>query len=138
VSGFRVLPAVKDPYRGAGLWMFIESTARRFGLEVPETRDERLSVQEETTAAMRLLSSLQHRFHDWSLTLLAFNAGQDAVERGMRETGSTDPWDLIRGGYENDPNYLPRVMAVVLIIRNPTVLDWHCVEDLDRLDTRNH
>jgi hypothetical protein len=66
---------------------------------------------------------LQRRFHDWNLTLLAFNAGQDSVERGMRETGSSDAWDLVRGGYENDPNYLPRVMAVILIMRNPTVLD---------------
>jgi membrane-bound lytic murein transglycosylase D len=122
-SGFRDLPAGKDSYQGAGLWMFIESTARRFGLEVTETRDERLSVQQETMAAMRLLSSLQRRFHDWNLTLLAFNAGQDSVERGMSETGSTDAWDLVRSGYENDPNYLPRVMAVILIIKNPTVLD---------------
>jgi membrane-bound lytic murein transglycosylase D len=122
-SGFRVLPPVKDSNRGAGLWMFIESTARRFGLEVTETRDERLSVQQETTAAMRLLSSLQRRFQDWNLTLLAFNAGQDSVERAMRETGSTDAWDLVRDGYENDPNYLARVMAVILIIKNPAVLD---------------
>jgi len=41
----------------------------------------------------------------------------------MSETRSTDAWDLVRDGYENDHNYLPRVMAVVLIIRNPALLD---------------
>jgi len=122
-SGYRNLPAGKDPRHGAGLWMFVESTARRLGLEVTESKDERLSVQEETTAAMRLLSSLQLRFHEWNLTLLAYNTGQRRVERGISETGSTDAWDLVGRGYENDPNYLPRVMAVILIIRNPAVLD---------------
>ena len=72
---------------------------------------------------MRLLSSLQLRFHDWNLTLLAYNTGQRRVERGISETGSTDAWDLVSRGYENDPDYLPRVMAVILIIRNPAVLD---------------
>ena len=122
-SGFRNLPAVKDPGRGAGLWMFIEATARQVGLEVTQSTDERLSVQQETAAAIRLLSQLYLRFHDWNLTLLAYNTGERNVERAMRKTGSTDAWDLVRNGYENDPNYLPRVMAVILIIRNPALLD---------------
>jgi membrane-bound lytic murein transglycosylase D len=122
-SGFRNLPAVKDPGQGAGLWMFIESTARQVGLEVTQSTDERLSVQQETTAAMRLLSRLYLRFHDWNLTLLAYNTGERNVATAMDETGSTDAWDLVRKGYENDPDYLPRVMAVILIIRNPALLD---------------
>jgi membrane-bound lytic murein transglycosylase D len=122
-SGFRNLPPVKDPDRGAGLWMFIESTARQVGLEVTQSTDGRLSVQQETTAAMQLLSHLHLRFHDWNLTLLAYNAGEQRVRRAMSETGSTDAWDLVRKGYENDPNYLPRVMAVILIMRNPALLD---------------
>ena len=122
-SGFRNLPAVKDPDRGAGLWMFIESTARQVGLEVTQSTDERLSVQQETTAAMRLLSRLYLRFHDWNLALLAYNIGESRVEAAMRTTGSTNAWDLVRNGYENDPNYLPRVMAVILIIKNPGLLD---------------
>jgi hypothetical protein len=122
-SGFRNLRPVKDPGRGAGLWMFIESTARQVGLEVTQRADERLSVQQETAAAMRLLSQLYLRFHDWNLTLLAYNTGEQNVATAMSETGSTDAWDLAGKGYENDPNYLPRVMAVILIIRNPALLD---------------
>ena len=122
-SGFRNLRPGKNPGRGAGLWMFIESTARQVGLEVTGRTDERLSVQQETAAAMRLLSQLYLRFHDWNLTLLAYNTGERNVATAMRETGSTDAWDLVSMGYENDPNYLPRVMAVILIIRTPALLD---------------
>jgi membrane-bound lytic murein transglycosylase D len=121
-SGFRNLPAIKNAGTGAGLWMFIESTARQFGLEVTQSTDERLSVQQETTAAMRLLSRLYLRLHDWNLTLLAYNAGERNVAKAVDETGSTDAWELVRKGYENEPDYLPRVMAVILIVRNPALL----------------
>ena len=122
-SGFRNLRPVKDPGRGAGLWMFIESTARQVGLEVTQRTDERLSVEQETAAAMRLLSQLYLRFHDWNLTLLAYNTGERNVADAMSETGSSNAWELVNKGYENDPNYLPRVLAVILITRNPTLLD---------------
>jgi hypothetical protein len=122
-SGYRNLPAGKDPRHGAGLWMFIESTARQFRLEVTKSSDERLNVSAETEAALELLSGLHLHFNDWALALLAYNAGRARVEQGMRETGARDAWHLAQRGYENDPNYLPRVMAVVLIIMNPAVLD---------------
>jgi len=121
-SGYRNLPAGENPRHGAGLWMFIESTARRYGLDVTQSTDERLNVRGETEAAMRLLSSLQLRFHDWNLTLLAYNAGHDRVEQGIRETGSRDAWDLIHNGYENDRDYLARSMAVILIMKNLAVI----------------
>jgi len=122
-SGYRNLPAGKNPRHGAGLWMFIESTARRYGLDVTQSTDERLNVRGETEAAMRLLSNLQLRFHDWNLTLLAYNAGHDRVEQAIRETGSRDAWHLIQDGYENDRDYLARSMAVMLIMKNLAVMD---------------
>jgi beta-lactamase regulating signal transducer with metallopeptidase domain len=122
-SGYRNLPPSDNPRHGAGLWMFIESTARRWGLEITDNRDDRLNVSGETEAALRMLSSLQLRFNDWSLALLAYNAGETRVEQGLRETGSKDAWHLIDRGYENDPNYLPRTMAVVLILKNPALVD---------------
>jgi membrane-bound lytic murein transglycosylase D len=70
-----------------------------------------------------MLSSLKLRFNDWSLALLAYNAGETRVEQGLRETGSKDAWHLIDRGYENDPNYLPRTMAVILILKNPALVD---------------
>jgi len=63
------------------------------------------------------------RFSDWKLALLAYNAGAQHVEQGVRSTNSTDAWVLIQHGFENDPDYLARVTAVITILRNPTVID---------------
>jgi membrane-bound lytic murein transglycosylase D len=122
-AGYRNLPHDGNPRHGAGLWMFVAPTAQRFGLTVDANRDDRLDVAAETGAAIRLLSSLYDEFKDWGLALLAYNAGSAVVERGIVRTGSRDVWKLIEQGYENDADYVSRVMAVILILENPTVLD---------------
>lgn len=122
-SGYRSLPPSDNHRQGAGLWMFIEPTARRFGLVIDGDTDERLDVVLETDAAMRMLGGLYDRFDDWGLTLLAYNAGERRVDEAMRATGSRDPWQAIEQGFENDPDYLPRVMAVALIMKNPASIE---------------
>jgi len=122
-SGYRNLPHDEHPRHGAGLWMFIEPTAREFGLTVNASTDERLNVALETDAAMRMFARLYERFGDWGLALLAYNSGERLVEQGIRATGSRDVWQIVDQGYENDPDYVARVTAVLLIMKNPTVLE---------------
>lgn len=125
------VPLVESGYRnlapkigsGAGLWMFIAPTARYNGLEVSAARDQRLDVGAETRAAVRLLSDLQRRFRDWPLALMAYNSGSARVEAAIGATRSHDAWALYRAGYGNDPDYLARTMAVILILANPRLLD---------------
>lgn len=105
--------------KSAGLWQFIPSTARNYGLQVNRTKDERLDVALSTDAAMRYLQSNNLRFKDWSLSALAYNMGESAVQKGIDALGSRDAWTLIRNGYEGDKDYLARLMAAILIIRNP-------------------
>lgn len=122
-AGYRNEPQGPDPRHGAGLWMFIAPMARRSGLTVDAQRDDRLDVAAETGAAIRLFSELYRQFGDWGLALLAYNAGNEHVERAITRTGSRDVWTLIAHGHENDPGYVPRVMAAILILENPSVLD---------------
>jgi membrane-bound lytic murein transglycosylase D len=124
------VPLVESGYRnlhgigaGAGLWMFIAPTARYYGLEVSAKRDERLDVRAETRAAMRMFSDLQRRFQDWPLALMAYNSGVRQVETGMNTTRSRDAWTLYQAGYGNEPDYLSRTMAVIVILANPRLLD---------------
>ena len=126
------VPLVESGYRnrdskqagsGAGLWMFIGPTARHYGLTVSADLDQRLDVEAETQAAIRMFSDLETRFKDWPLTLLAYNAGVSKVEAGMNATHSRDAWAVYRAGYGNDPDYLARVTAVDLILAHPHLLD---------------
>jgi membrane-bound lytic murein transglycosylase D len=119
-SGYQNLPARRRA--GAGLWMFIGPTARQYGLEVSAKRDERLNVTTETRAAMRMLSDLQRRFRDWPLALMAYNSGVSRVEGGINATHTRNVWTLYRSGYGNDPDYLARTTAVMLILAHPRLL----------------
>lgn len=108
--------------KAAGLWQFIPSTAINYGLRVDSQKDERLDVGPNTDAAMRYLQSNNLRFKDWHLSVLAYNMGEDTVQKGMSALGSRDAWALIRNGYEGDKNYLPKLMAAILIMKNPDSL----------------
>ena len=109
---------------GAGIWMFLESTARHYGLRVDQQVDERLDPVRETSATMAYLTEMNQQFDgDWGLTVLAFNAGSAAVEQAIDETHSRDVWTLIRQGHENDPGYLASVVAAAIIIKSPDCLN---------------
>lgn len=122
-SGYKNIAQDSNPLHGAGIWMFIASTAKKFGLRVDDTVDERLNTALETDAAMRALSGLNFQFRDWRLALMGYNCGPKLVEKGIEKTGSRDPWTLVRQGYQNDKGYLASIMAAVIILKNPSVLD---------------
>ena len=123
------IPLIESGYENsahthaAGLWQFIASTARHYNLVVSDTRDDRLNVEAETDAGLRYLSANYLRFQDWQLAIMAYNAGEDSVQRGIDSTGTRDAWQLISSGFENDHGYLAKFMAAVLIIRNPSALN---------------
>lgn len=117
-SGYRNRPQDGNFQHGAGLWMFIGPTARALGLAVNASQDERLNPALETDAATRLLAQLMGEFGDWNLALLAYNGGSDFVNRSIREAGTRDAFELTQRGYENDPHYLARVMATIIVMQN--------------------
>lgn len=121
-SGYQNLPQAPTAQKSAGLWQFIPSTARNYGLLVDMQLDERLNVEKETDAAMRLLSSLNLRFRDWELAILSYNAGERRVQKGIDVTGSRSAWHLIEAGYGGDEGYLAKVVAAVLLMKSPQLL----------------
>ena len=122
-SGYKNLPPEVNRVRAAGLWQFIPTTARNYGLRVDDQLDERLDVELETDAAMRLLLANKLRFKDWGLSLLAYNAGERKVQKGIRAAGEHDVWMVLDAGFENDKDYVAKVVAAIIILKNPSVLD---------------
>lgn len=118
-SGYRNLNQNTNKVRGAGIWMFIPSTARAFGLTVNEELDERLNIEILTDAAMRYLMANKLRFDDWQLSVLAYNIGESNVQKTIAKTGSQDVWDLSRAFFRNGHNYYAKFLAAVIIMKNP-------------------
>lgn len=73
-----------------GLWQLMPDTARRYGLTVDGTLDERLDVEKSTIAATRYLKDLWAQFGSWPLVLAAYNAGEHGVQRAIDRNHSLD------------------------------------------------
>ena len=121
-SGFYVKKQPKNTRdHGAGIWMFIKSTARRYELQVDGGVDERLDAAKETDAAVAYLSFLHKKFGDWNLATIGYNKGESGLEKGIRRTGSRNPTKLRKAGEVN--SYISKIMASILIQKNPDILD---------------
>ncbi len=105
--------------KSAGLWQFIPGTARNFGLLVEAKKDERLDVPKASDAAIRYLQSNHLRFQDWHLSILAYNIGEHNLQMLMTNFTTRDPWTIIRKTKIGDADYLPKLMASVIIMKNP-------------------
>ncbi|WP_408095638.1 lytic transglycosylase domain-containing protein [Peredibacter sp. HCB2-198] len=107
---------------GSGLWMFVKPTAKSFGLKVNDRVDQRLNVKLSTEAALKYLRSNHKMFKDWQLALLAYNMGEYRTKAAIKSTKSRNAWTLIRKGHHGDKEYLAKVMAVMIIMKNQNVL----------------
>jgi membrane-bound lytic murein transglycosylase D len=118
-SGFN--PHAHSPAGARGMWQFMKSTARIYGLKVGLTKDERLDPDLSSVAAAKHLRDLFNSFNDWHLALAAYNAGSGAVNRVVSARGERDFWDLSRQGAlpRETRNFVPRVIALSLIFNDP-------------------
>lgn len=115
-------PFAYSPGRAAGMWQFIPSTGRHFGLKQNWWYDGRRDVVSSTKAALDYLQSLSKQFDgDWELALAAYNSGagtvRSAIRRNQKRGRKTDFWSL------NLPDetsaYVPRLLALSEIFRHP-------------------
>jgi membrane-bound lytic murein transglycosylase D len=83
-----------------GLWQFIYSTGKLYGLNVTSTVDDRCDPIKATHAAARHLRDLYNIFNDWTLAIAAYNCGTGNVNKAIRRSGRHDFWGIY--------HYLPR------------------------------
>jgi|GEM_PF-1519977 len=118
-SGLNIRAA--SPAGARGMWQFMKSTARLYGLRVDRQRDDRTDFMRSTEAAAKHLRDLFILFQDWHLALAAYNAGSGAINRLVNKTGEGDFWGLARAGHlpRETKNFVPRVIALSLIVSKP-------------------
>lgn len=114
-------PAATSSAAAAGLWQFIPSTGRIYGLKQTSLYDGRRDVVESTRAAYEFLGSLYNQFGSWELALASYNAGpgriQQAINRNKAAGLPTDYWSLKLP--QETMSYVPRFLAVAQIIKTP-------------------
>jgi membrane-bound lytic murein transglycosylase D len=98
-----------------GLWQFMPDTARRYGLVVTASLDDRLDPYKSTRAAARYLHDLYAQFGNWLLALAAYNAGEDTVRRAMDRTSNRNFNAINRAGLlpSETRAYVPAVLKAI-------------------------
>jgi len=100
-----------------GMWQFIYSTGKLYGLERNWYVDERRDPEKATRAACAYLTDLYDEFDNWYLALAAYNAGEGRVRRGTRIHQTSDFWQLHSLPRETR-NYIPYFLAATIIAEN--------------------
>ena len=106
-----------------GLWMLSQVTARNLGLIVNSQTDERTDMVKSTDAALKYYRLNLGLFTDQSLALLAYNSGEGAVKRAIKKYDTHNPWILREKKIGGDPDYLPKVLAAMILLKHPKLLD---------------
>jgi membrane-bound lytic murein transglycosylase D len=104
----------------SGLWQFVPSTGRQFGLRQTAWLDERNSFEQATRASAKYLKSLAARYNgDWELAMAAYNTGAGNVDRGISRAGTANFWAIYPYIAQETRNYVPNILATILIAKNP-------------------
>ena len=117
-SGFQPLAVSRAGARG--IWQFMGSRARGYGLQRSLWVDDRQDPEKSTRAAAHHLKDLYKQFGDWYLAMAAYNSGPGTVQAAVRRTGYADFWELYRRNVlpKETRNYVPIILAVTIMTKN--------------------
>jgi membrane-bound lytic murein transglycosylase D len=128
-SEIALLPIIESAYNpvaysrahASGIWQFIPSTGKNYGLQQNFWYDGRRDVMAATAAALDYLEKLYEMFGSWDLALAAYNWGENAVSRAIAKNSvkglATDYQSL---SMPNETRYyIPKLQAIKNIIANP-------------------
>ena len=129
-SEIALLPMIESAYnpiansrsKAVGIWQFIPSTGRLYGLKQDWWQDKRRNVVDATNAALDYLQKLHALFGTWDLALAAYNAGEGTVSRAIAKNKAkglpTDYANLKLPAETKD--YVPKLQAIKNIVSNPS------------------
>lgn len=110
-------PRAYSPAKAAGIWQFIPSTAKDYGLEVNDEVDERYNLEKVTHAACRYLKKAYAKYGNWESVMASYNCGTGRMSRELEAQKQKSSFDL----YLNDETsrYVFRIMAMKQVMENP-------------------
>jgi len=100
-----------------GLWQFMYSTGRSYGLTINSIVDERRDPVKATHAAARYIRDLYNIYNDWILVIAAYNCGPGNVNKAIRRSGNKkDYWEIYYRLPRETRGYIPQYVAAAYAI----------------------
>ncbi len=112
-----VNPRATSRAKAAGIWQFVPSTGRLYGMRYSWWLDERRDPEKSTRGAAAYLKNLYNMFESWPLALAAYNAGEGKIQAAIQRQRSRNFWSLRLP--KETRLYVPAFMAMTIISREP-------------------
>lgn len=132
-------PMATSRQGAVGLWQFMLTTGKIYGLKITSLVDERRDPIKSTRAAARYLKDLYDIYHDWNLVLAAYNCGPGTINKAIRRAGGeTDFWKLYNFLPKETRSYVPAFIAANYIMtyyceHNISPMEMHMPEGTDTI-----
>ena len=110
-------PLAYSPAKAAGIWQFIPSTAREYGLEVNDDIDERYNIEKATEAACKYLKKAYRKYGNWESVASSYNAGLTRIDKELFAQGQSSSFDLYLN--RETSRYMFRILATKIIMEDP-------------------
>ncbi len=118
-----------SPAKAAGIWQFMPSTGKQYGLEINDYVDERYDVYKETRAACRYLKKAYDKYGNWESVAAAFNGGMSRIDTELEAQGVSSSFDLHLTRETGRCGV--RVLAVKAVMETPSAFGFRL--DADQL-----
>jgi membrane-bound lytic murein transglycosylase D len=109
--------AVNGRSGATGLWQFMYSTGKMYGLTINSVIDERRDPIKSTHAAAKYIRDLYSIYNDWTLVIAAYNCGPGNVNKAIRRSGNKkDYWDIYYRLPRETRGYIPQYVAATYAV----------------------
>ena len=110
-------PQATSRVGAAGLWQFMYTTGKNYGLEVNSLIDERRDPYKSSDAAAHYIHDLYGIFHDWTLAIAAYNCGPGNINKAIaRSGGKHDFWEIYGYLPRETRGYIPAFIAATYVM----------------------
>lgn len=124
-------PGATSRVGAGGLWQFMPTTGKRYGLEITSLIDDRRDPIKASYAAARMLKSLYEIFGDWTLVIASYNCGPGNVSKAIKRAGGEkDYWKIYPYLPSETRGYVPAFIAANY------VMNYYCEHNICPASTR--
>ena len=124
-------PGATSRVGAAGLWQFMPTTGKKYGLEVTSLIDERRDPIKASYAAARMLKELYKIFGDWTLVIASYNCGPGNVSKAIKRAGGVkDYWTIYPYLPRETRGYVPAFIAANYI------MNYYCEHNICPAEAR--